>query len=104
LGSERKGRDTIRRLTECGFETVGGVFADAISTVQVERADATGNARRATLGVVRSTGDNRKRTHLTPATRDGMERVRAYPVTPPTIHRVPIIYAGTADWQSREQR
>jgi hypothetical protein len=26
-----------------------------------------------------------------------MERVRTYPVTPPTIHRVPMTNAGTAD-------
>jgi len=28
-------------LTECGFEAVGSVLADAISAVEVERADAT---------------------------------------------------------------
>lgn len=36
-------------------------------------------------------------TYPTPATREGMDRVRAYPVTPPTIHKVPITKAGTAD-------
>jgi hypothetical protein len=38
-------------------------------------------------------------TYLTPATRDGMERVRAYPVTPPTMHRVPMTNAGIADYR-----
>jgi len=36
-------------------------------------------------------------THPTPATRDGIERVRTYPVTPPTMHRVPMTNAGIAD-------
>ena len=38
-------------------------------------------------------------THPIPATMDGIERVRAYPITPPTIHRMPITSAGTADWR-----
>ena len=36
-------------------------------------------------------------TYPTPATRDGTERVRTYPVTPPTMHRVPMTNAGIAD-------
>lgn len=33
-------------------------------------------------------------THPTPATREGIDRVLAKPVTPPTIHKPPMVYAG----------
>ena len=36
-------------------------------------------------------------TYPTPATRDGIERVRTYPVTPPTMHSVPMTNAVIAD-------
>jgi hypothetical protein len=36
-------------------------------------------------------------THLTPATRDGIERVRMKPLTPPKTQSAPIAYAGLAD-------
>lgn len=37
-------------------------------------------------------------THPTPATSEGMDRVRTKPVKPPTTQRPPITYAGYADY------
>ena len=38
-----------------------------------------------------------KRPTPTPATNEGIERVLAKPVRPPTMHKPPMVYAGTAD-------
>ena len=48
--------------------------------------------------------DARKRVmnERTPVTTAGMEHVRAHPVIPPTMHRIPATGSGEADHNTRE--
>ena len=73
------------RLTESSFETVGRTLANAVRAVEVEGTDAGDRCCEpdAPLSTTRP-------SYPTPATREGMLRVRAKPVMPPTMHRVPI--------------
>ena len=89
---ERLGNEEV--LTKCCLESICCVLADAIPAVQIEGTDTTGARGRKVRMVQHRYHGN---AYPNPATMDGIERVRAYPVTPPTIHRVPITNAGIAD-------
>jgi hypothetical protein len=90
---------SVIRLTQCGLKPVGYVLVDAIPAGQVHGTDTTPDAG---WGWQNGWWPNKgyydyENTHPIPATTDMTERVRAYPITPPMIHRVPMTNAGTAD-------
>ena len=91
-------------FTNCGLDVVGSVAASAIHVVRVQRADALCNAN---LGYdVRASQATwmLRNTYRIPVTRARMEYVWAYPVIPPTIHRILAMETRKADCNTRELR
>jgi hypothetical protein len=74
---------------------------DAIPAGQVDGTNTTRSAEGGRTLVI-----NKHRyygnTYPIPATMDMTERMRIYPITPPTIHRVPMTNAGTAESEQTE--
>lgn len=87
-------RALVTRTESC-LQTIGGTLANAIRAPEVKQADTS----YASLDRKEQTRGREHVAYPTPATKDGMDRVRANPVTPPTRQRLPMTYAGYADYK-----
>ncbi|KAF5373261.1 hypothetical protein D9615_007477 [Tricholomella constricta] len=90
IAKEMQKAERKRAKNTNSFQPIGGTFANCVRAIKIQQAYTVSGR---VLQMVKEFG-MADETDLTPPTSEGIDRLLAKPVTPPTMHRPPMTYAG----------